>query len=78
MPPYRNVTGRLEFKYRDGQKFYIGVNQVGVEVDRATFDTLTLGDSLRVRYTRGNRAVNIDHLVPENGNNGTAPRQKLG
>ena len=68
-PPYRNVQGQLESKDASPiGKFYIRVGGVRVEVDTATFDTLAIGDSLRVRYTRGSRAVNIDQLVYENGN----------
>jgi hypothetical protein len=67
-PSYRNVHGQLEFKDAAMRKYYIRVGGVRVEVDRATFDTLAIGDDLKVRYTRGNRAVNIDQIVSENGN----------
>jgi hypothetical protein len=67
-PPYRNVDGQLEFKNATTRKYYIRVGGIQVEVDRATFETLAVGDTLKVRYTRGNRAVNIDQVVTENGN----------
>ena len=69
-PPYQKANGPLESKETnpDG-KFYIYVGSARIEVDRATFDKLTVGESLRVRYTRGNRAINIDRLLPENGLN---------
>ena len=72
-PPYRNVRGQLESKNATMQNYYIRVGGVRVEVDRATFDTLAVGDSLRVLYTRGHRAVNIDQIVSENGNHGATP-----
>ena len=73
-PPYQKVNGPLESKATDPNgEFYICVGSARIEVDRATFDTLTVGESLRVRYTRGNRAINIDRLLPENGPGNLTP-----
>ena len=70
VPPYNLIDGPLEGKETDPTgKFYILVRSARVKVDRATLDTLTIGESLRVRYTKGKRAINIDRLVPENGAN---------
>ena len=67
-PPYRKVEGLIENKEADpGGKFYIRLGSARVEVDSETFDTLVVGESLRVRYTRGNRAVNVDRLLTGRG-----------
>ena len=50
----------------DGTLF-ICVGPEKVEVDAATFEALMVGETLRVRYTRGRRAVNIDRLLPGRG-----------
>ena len=65
LPPYHHAEGPLARKERgpDG-KFYVRVGAANVQVDSATFDTLVEGERLRVRYTRGSRAINIDRLVP--------------
>ena len=63
MPPYHQVCGRLEAKERDcNGKFYVCIGLVKVEVDESTSNGLSIGEKLRVRHTRGNRAVNIDRL----------------
>lgn len=68
LPPYRMVEGLLEAKNTDLRgRCYVSVGSVRVEVDRATFDMLVMGESLRVRYTRGQRAINIDRLLPRRG-----------
>ena len=68
IPPYHIIEGPLDSKevLSDG-KSYIIVGSATVEVDTATFDTLVVGENLRVRYTKGNRAVNIDRLLPGRG-----------
>jgi len=48
-------------------KLFISVGPEKVEVDAATFEALMVGETLRVRYTRGRRAVNIDRLLPGRG-----------
>lgn len=66
-PPYRLVEGSLDSKDTANGKTYLCVASAKVEVDKDTFDVLVLGEDLRVRYTRGNRAINIDRLVSGNG-----------
>ena len=67
VPPYFLVDGPLEGKEPDPSgKFYILVQSMRIEVDEATFQILTLGESLQVRYTKGKRAINIDKLLPGN------------
>ena len=64
MPPYRTVCGTLDVKEtsRDG-KFYIHVSGSKVEVDEYTCLTLGIGEVLKVRYTRGYKAINIDRYL---------------
>lgn len=65
LPPYGKVEGLLESKDIDSRgKFRISVDWATVEVDRATFNVLAVGERLRVRFTRGYRAINIDRVVP--------------
>ena len=66
LPPYQRAEGPLESKELSPYgRFYIHVGHARVEVDRATFDTLAVGERLLVRYTRGERAINIDRLATE-------------
>ena len=67
LPPYRMAEGTLETKETDADKYYVTVASAKVEVDDATFNTLVTGENLRVRYTRGHRAINIDRLMPGRG-----------
>ena len=64
IPPYRRVQGSLVDKEvaTDG-KCYIWVGAERVEVDRPTYDTLEVGEDLRIRTTRGRRAINVDRLL---------------
>jgi hypothetical protein len=67
IPPYRVVKAPLDAKEAaPNGKFYIYVRGARVEIDGATFDILTAGEMIRVRYTRGHRAINIDVFLPEN------------
>ena len=68
LPPYRRSEGPLENKETDPDgRFVITVGLAKIEVDRITFETLAIGEYLRVRYTRGRKAVNIDRLLPGRG-----------
>ena len=63
IPPYRRAEGVLEDKEIDSRgSSYIRVASVRIEVDKATYEALAMGEELHVRYTRGKRAVNIDRL----------------
>ncbi len=68
LPPYNVVQGALNSKETspDGT-CYFHVASARIEVDEATFGMLEVGDMLKVRYTRGDRAINIDRYVPLNG-----------
>ena len=69
LPPYRLVQGALKAKEispNGGHMILIGSEIV--EVDEFTFDQLKVGEPLRARCTRSNRAITIDRLVP--GGNG--------
>ena len=68
LPPYRVVEGQLETKELGAdEKYVVCVSSSWVEVDGQTYDTLVVGENLRVRYTRGRRAVNIDRLLSRRG-----------
>ena len=68
LPPYRTAQGVLDAKETcDDGKFYIHVAGSRVEVDETTCQTLEIGEMLKVRYTRGDRAINIDRYLPHNG-----------
>ena len=68
LPPYRVVEGQLETKeLGTDEKYLVCVSSSWVEVDGQTYDTLVVGENLRVRYTRGRRAVNIDRLLSRRG-----------
>ena len=65
VPPYRTVEGTLGDKGvgSAGRPYILlGVNRM--EVDMGTLDALEVGERLKVRNTRGNRAVNIDRILP--------------
>jgi hypothetical protein len=68
LPPYRTAQGVLDAKEScDDGKFYIHVADSRVQVDEATCQILEIGEMLKVRYTRGARAINIDRYLPQNG-----------
>jgi len=68
LPPYRTAQGILDAKETcDDGKFYIHVTDSRVEVDEATCQILEIGEMLKVHYTRGGRAINIDRYLPQNG-----------
>ena len=68
LPPYRDIEGQLETKEMgaDG-KHLVCIGSTWVEVDRQTYDTLVIGENLKVRYTRGSRAISIDRQLPSRG-----------
>ena len=68
-PPYKIIEGLLEGKeHLDGSPIYvIHVASLKIEVDSYTFDILMIGERLKVRHTRSNKAINIDRLIPEQG-----------
>ncbi len=68
LPPYYSVEGTLESKRADENgKRILMVNGAPISVDQPTFDILDIGERIRVRYTRGARAINIDRYISPNG-----------
>ena len=64
LPPYRRIEGLLTSKEAGIEgRYYIYVGHRRVEVDWLTYDTLGIGENLRIRATRSYRAVNIDRLL---------------
>lgn len=68
-PPYKIVEGLLEGKehLEGSRKYVIHISSLKIEVDKYTFDILMIGETLKVRHTRLNKAINIDRLIPEQG-----------
>ena len=67
-PPYYVAEGVLSAKeVGTSRRHFICVNGARIAVDRPTFETLSVGERIRVRYTRGSRAVSIDRYVSSNG-----------
>lgn len=67
-PPYKTIEGLLEVKEVDDQeRHFIYVSSEKVQVDSATFEILMIGENLKVRFTRGNKVINIDRLIPTQG-----------
>ena len=65
LPPYRRIEGHLVAKEHGPEgKLYLLVDEEMIEVDWLTYDRLIIGEPLRVRCTRSNKAINIDRLVP--------------
>jgi hypothetical protein len=65
LPPYRRFEGTLVAKEaREDGSYFLLVDGEIVEVDWLTFDTLMIGEALRIRSTRDNKAINIDRLLP--------------
>ena len=68
LPPYQVAQGPLDAKETGGSgERYILVAGARVQVDDATSEVLTIGEVVKVRYTRGGMAINIDRYVSPNG-----------
>ena len=68
MPPYPMIQGVLEAKeISPSGKHIILIKTDIVEVDGFTFDILKVGEALRARCTKSNRAIRIDRLIPTVG-----------
>ena len=46
--------------------YYVLVGLARAEVDRTTYESLEVGETVRLRYTRANKAVNIDRFTEGN------------
>ena len=65
LPPYKVVQGRLVDKNKnDFGDCHILVEQELIIVDEMTMNTLGVGEALKLRLTRDNRAIEIKRLVP--------------
>ena len=64
IPPYYTCEGELTAKKitADGESV-IQVNGAWLMVDEATYGMLSVGESLRIRYTRRARAISIDKFT---------------
>ena len=64
MPPYYVMEGEVDEKgIGPGGKPYILVASETIEVDTGSLDELEVGDRIKIRQTRGHRAVNIDLML---------------
>ena len=65
LPPYKVIEGRLIDKNKslDGE-CHILVEQELIVVDEITLKTLVVGEALKLRLTRDNRAIEIKRLTP--------------
>ena len=68
-PPYVYIEGLLEGKevLDDNERTVIYISSKRIEVDPYTFGILMIGENLRIRSTRGYKAVSIDRIIPEQG-----------
>ena len=66
MPPYSIVEGEVDEKgIEPGGKPYVLVSSETVEVDTSSLDGLEVGNRIKIRQTRGHRAVNIDLMLAD-------------
>tara|TARA_B100000749_G_C18352483_1_gene433885 strand:- start:112 stop:387 length:276 start_codon:yes stop_codon:yes gene_type:complete len=64
LPPYPIIEGQLSAKERGSEGAYhilIDTNDI-IEVDSFTWSTLIVGEPIRIRCTRENRAIYIVRL----------------
>lgn len=65
LPPYKRIEGLLVDKSIDSRGgHHILVAEEIIGVDWLTYETLIIGEPLRIRATRANQAINIDRLAP--------------
>ena len=69
LPPYHLVKGPLKGKEPGlNGTYYLKIGLTKVEVDAFTYDSLEIGEMLRIRCTRSQKAINIDRIIPpQNG-----------
>ena len=61
------LVSQADGQVDDQERHFIYVSSEKVQVDSATFEILMIGENLKVRFTRGNKAINIDRLIPTQG-----------
>ena len=77
LPPYYEVQGPIKSKETSDEGILcILVNALLVEVDAVTFSRLSVGDNVKVRFTRTAKAISIDKLTTPDGHmtNGSSPQ----
>ena len=68
LPPYYVMEGILESKKIDESgRYVLLVEGEPISVDHPTYHILDIGEHIRVRYTRGVRAISIDRFMDSNG-----------
>ena len=63
VPPYLVYEGRDWGSRSRGDRFFLEIGDDLVEVDRVTFGLLEPGETIKVRYTRRLRAINVDRFA---------------
>ena len=68
LPPYIISEGLLDAKEitSDGN-YYINVGSIKGKIDNHTYDSLIIGENLRVRHTKKGKIINIDRMIPKKG-----------
>ena len=68
LPPYIISEGLLDAKEitSDGN-YYINVGSIKGKIDNSTYDSLIIGENLRVRHTKKGKIINIDRMIPKKG-----------
>jgi hypothetical protein len=64
LPPYKHYEGEVWGKHIRGGLYYLELDGDAVEVDKLAYSLLEVGEAVKVRYTRGLRAINIDRFAP--------------
>lgn len=63
LPPYHIYEGHDWGKRSGAGKFFLQLGSDSVEVDEVTHRLLSLGETIKVRYTRRLRAINVDRFI---------------
>jgi len=68
LPPYLITEGLLDSKEKAPNNiYYINVGSIKGEIDNNSFNSLIIGENLRVRHTKNGKIINIDRLIPKKG-----------
>ena len=63
LPPYHIYQGSEWEKRAEAGRHHLVIGSVEVEIDGVTASLLEPGETIRVRYTRGLRALNLDRFT---------------
>ena len=68
LPPYVITEGLLDAKEvtSDGN-YYINVGSIKGKIDNYSYESLIIGENLRVRHTKKGKINNIDRIMPKKG-----------